>query len=229
MNDKKCIYSIFPKLEGIQKNGTIKIGYISRKNIYYHEKNCLLDNKITFFNIDNMSNYEDEYLKSITYFISNEKINNIVINNILICYKEKNYIIVMKLLYTQYILLPKINKSDIIKKLAYEYYMRKLKFGSNVSDNNIFINLFYGYYIIYINDEIKKKFGVNFMTDMGNYHEVYLFLKKNGYVDIFYKSIKKDVIKEYKEIHKNINVIPEKNIINDVLTMLKVDKRQNSK
>ena len=135
----------------------------------------------------------------------------------------------MKLLYIQYILLPKINKSDIIKKLAYEYYMRKLKFGSNVSDNNIFINLFYGYYIIYINDEIKKKFGVNFMTDMGNYHEVYLFLKKNGYVDIFYKSIKKDVIKEYKEIHKNINVIPEKNIINDVLTMLKVDKRQNSK
>ena len=225
MNDKKCIYSIFPKLEGIQKNGTIKIGYISRKNIYYHEKNCLLDNKVTFFYINDMSNYEDEYLKSITYFISNEKINNIIINNILICYKEKNYIIVMKALYIEYILLPKINNSDFIKILAYEYYLYKLKFGSNVSDNILFINLFYGYYITSISIEIIKKFGVNIMTDMGNYHELYLFLKKNGYVDIFYKSIKKDIIKEYKQIHKNINVIPEKKIINDVLTLQKVGKK----
>jgi hypothetical protein len=222
MNGKKCIYSIFPKLEGITKDGIMKIGYISRKNIYYHEKKCLLDNKITFFFIDNVSDYEKEYLHSFKF---NENINHIIYNNNLICYKEKNYEKIMIFLYIEFILFPKINNNDTITKIAYEYYLYKLKFGSHVSDNILFINLFYGYYITSITNEIIKKFGVNIMTDMGNYHELYLFLKKNGYVDIFYKSIKKDIIKEYKQIHKNINAIPKKKIINDVLVLQKVGKK----
>jgi len=79
----------------------------------------------------------------------------------------------------------------------------------NKSDKKILIYIFYGDYIKdeeFQNDLFKnhgKKLG-----DFTNNNKLYLFLKKHGYVDNFYKIIAPKIIKNYSKFMNKILTHP---------------------
>jgi len=233
--ENKCIFVIYPNLDGIQKNGTYKYEYtFKNKNIY--RKNCLLKNKLFFYEGNIL--LKNDLIKE-TYIDKNEemikayKIQYYILYKLhykltsfrtpeiqyYFIHKEKNFDKVVKYMYTLYFIIKKNfsndsytrNKTIFIKFMAVEYYLFKLKF--NVSDNYFFIAIFYKYYIYLIRDEIIKKYGVDLISlNFENYHKVYLFLKEKKYVSLFYTKIKKEIIEEYnnfkiemKDKQKEIN------------------------
>jgi len=198
MNNLKCVYSIYPNLEGIRKNGTFKYHY-SYDEMNTYEINCLLKNKILFIDISNYtfnekSNNEFSYkslrimqlyiLKKLDFKYSIYKKN--IDNNLkhLIYYNKNNYNEIILYMYIlnnykyNFINKNNINNKDFIKKMAIEYYLFKIKFKNNVSDNNFFIAIFFKFYLFQIKDEIIKKYGKDIIYDFKNYHEIYINKKK---------------------------------------------------
>jgi hypothetical protein len=217
--DYKCIYSIYPNLEGIQKDGTFKY-QISFQEKQIYGLNCLFKKKIIFYQnavlkdervlmiLDNSNKnfYKKQTIQSYILFKLKYKFTTYIDKEseyiYYFFYKKQNFNNVAKYIYvTKY-----INKQDFqnnytknmsifIKYMAAEYYLFKLKF--NVPDKEFFINIFYRYYIKILKDEISKKYGKDIIIDFENYHSIYLFLKEKNYVSIFYKKIKKEILDEY--------------------------------
>ena len=69
--------------------------------------------------------------------------------------------------------------SNIILKLSFNYLITKLKYPS-LSDNKLFIQLFFKYYIPSLINEIQEKYGVDLTLDFKNYEDVYLFLDEKN-------------------------------------------------
>ena len=246
--DYKCIYSIYPNLEGIKKDGTFEYQIsFQEKNIY--EVNCLLKNKILFYkNIvpyKNNNNYkktyininQDSYIKEViqSYFLSKLKYKIISLkyrneqeSYYYYFYRDENYNDILKYIYA----LKYINDKDFennysknmnvfIKYMAIQYYLCKLKFKNNVTNTDFFIAIFFRFYILALKDEIIKKYGVNVVIDFSNYHTIYLFLKEKNYVSIFYKKIKKEITQEYNKF-KNFIKDKENIIFNEIPKMIRI-------
>ncbi len=97
------------------------------------------------------------------------------------------------------------NINNGIIKLILEYiYLKLLHNTKYISDDEIYIKLFYLYYIKNIQTEIYLLYNKNY-DDFANYRELYIFLKKKGYVDTFYKKIVPIIKKNYKKILNNID------------------------
>ena len=233
MNDLKCVFSIYPNLQGIRKNGTFK-NYYSYIEMNTYDINCLIKNIILFINVkeDNLkySNKKIPHKRlrnmqlyilgklDFKYSIYKKNIDNV---NEYIFYKKNNYNDILLYIY----ILNKykynfINKNkDFIKKMAIEYYLFKIKFKNNISDNEFFIAIFFNFYIKQIKDEIIKKYGMDITYDFKNYHEIYIFLKKKNYINKFYTTIKKNIITEYNRIKKKISLELEQN--NSIINLIK--------
>jgi len=229
MNNLKCVYSIYPNLQGIRKNGTFKNHY-SYIEMNTYEINCLLKNKILFINVNNntfneksnkeiphksLRNMQVYILKKLDFKYSIYKKN--IDNNLkyLICYNKNNYNDIVLYMY----ILNNYKYNDFIKKMAIEYYLFKFKFKNNVSDNEFFIAIFFNFYIKQIKDEIIKKYGKDINYDFKNYHEIYIFLEKKNYINKFYTIIKKNIITEYNRIKKKIALELEQN--NSIINLIK--------
>jgi len=241
--DYKCIYSIYPNLEGIKKDGTFKY-QISFQEKKIYEINCLLKNKILFYK--NVLLYksiyininEDSYKKQVIqkYILSKLKYKTISYKSIneqestyyYYFYREENYNELLKYIYA----LKYINEQDFennytknmnifIKYMAVQLYLCKLKFMNNVTNTDFFIAIFFRFYILALKDEIIKKYGFNVILDFSNYHIIYLFLKEKNYVTTFYKKIKKEIIQEYNKF-KNFMKDKENIIFNEIPKMIRV-------
>jgi hypothetical protein len=246
--DYKCIYSIYPNLEGIQKDGTFKY-QISFQEKKIYEINCLLKNKILFYKNVLLYKYiylnidinQDSYVKQVIqkYILSKLKpkykiiiyksVNEQESTYYYYFYRDENYNELLKYIYT----LKYINEQDFennytknmnifIKYMAVQLYLCKLKFMNNVPNTDFFIAIFFRFYILALKDEIIKKYGVNVILDFSNYHSIYLFLKEKNYVSIFYKKLKKEITQEYNKF-KKVMKDKENIIFNEIPKMISID------
>ena len=243
--DYKCIYSLYPNLEGIKKDGTFKHQiFFLEKKIY--EINCLLKNKVLFYtnilyykklsvNINSYSyitqGIQSYILSRLKYKIisyRNKNKNDQEITDYYI-YKDENYNEILKYIYA----LKYINEQDFennytknmnifIKYMGIQFYLCKLKFKSNVTNADFFIAIFFKFYILALKDEIIKKYGANVILDFSNYHNIYLFLKEKNYVSLFYKKVKKEITKEYNKF-KNFIKDKENIIFSEIPKMIRVN------
>jgi hypothetical protein len=82
-----------------------------------------------------------------------------------------------------------------------------IKLCKDISSDEILSILFYSRYIKLIQSELVEKYGVH-MNDFENYHQLYLFLKKNGYVKHFYKKMGPIILQKIDESIKLIQNHP---------------------
>ena len=82
--------------------------------------------------------------------------------------------------------------------MAEIYKMSKLRYPT-ISDSTLYSQLFFAYYVQSLVDEIEKKYGIDLTLDFSNFNELYIFLKKKGYVNKYYKEIIYQV-KDYLKI-----------------------------
>jgi hypothetical protein len=68
------------------------------------------------------------------------------------------------------------------------YKISKIRYPA-ISDNTLYAQLFFAYYVQSLIDEIEKKYGIDLTLDFSNFNELYIFLKKKGYVNKYYKEI----------------------------------------
>ena len=93
------------------------------------------------------------------------------------------------------------SKKNFIKKLAIVFKLNNKI--SKLNNMNLYIQIFYSYYVISLIDKVYKKYKINLINDFDNYHEVYKF--KKGYVLKYYNEIIPLRIKT-----KNINKLLKK-------------------
>jgi hypothetical protein len=91
-------------------------------------------------------------------------------------------------------------KNQIEEYLAFCYIINKLLY-KRITDNKIFIKLFYEKYILIIKEEIYNKYKIS-LNNFPNYNKLYLFLKDKGYVEYYYNIITKKIVKISKKIEK---------------------------
>jgi hypothetical protein len=108
-----------------------------------------------------------------------------------------------------------------LKKFLYKYSLNQedffyrvlvvngifVKLYKDISSNEILTILFYSRYIKLIQSELVEKYGVH-MSDFENYHQLYIFLKKKGYVKNFYKIMGPIVLQKIDESIKLIQNHP---------------------
>ncbi len=106
-------------------------------------------------------------------------------------------------------------EENIIKYFATFGIDYKLTF-SKISNDEILTLLFYVRYIFFIQKDIIKKYGYS-LKDFNNYHQLYLFLKINGYVKLFFQKYGPRIIKLIPIYIKKINKHPLfKSFVEDV-------------
>ena len=220
MTQDNCIQYYIHGFIPIQKNGKIK------KHLTFLDKNinalvCFLKKKTYFLefeyrklkNEDNKINTIDQFKnKNRDYFNKLVKIlpENMFIlktENFIYIYNKDNIEQLSKYLYLNLYFEKNKTKLDTNEKLVINYYIVKLKY-KNINNNQLFIELFYAYYIKYIKDEILKKYKKNITVDF-NYQELYIFLNKHGYVKHYYTSIVKDIQNQYLKLYKKKSLFEE--------------------
>lgn len=207
INKNKCLFYL-------KKNGKI-IYYPTYK---YNNYLCILNNRINillqyFPVLDDVD--ENAIVKKllILKFLQKNDIKYIIFkknifknNDYIYTFKETNIDkIITYLYYIDIVFTNKIQNTIIEsdeKYLAYFYILNKLIYTEILNENN-FIKLFYENYIYLIDDKIKEKYNVS-IKNFPNYHELYLFLKKNGYVDYYYKKMVKKILKISKDLEKKL-------------------------
>ncbi len=70
-----------------------------------------------------------------------------------------------------------------------------IKLYKKTSSDDILTILFYSQYIKLIKTELIEKYGIH-MNNFQNYHELFVFLKKKGYVTHFYKKMGPKILKK---------------------------------
>ena len=222
--DKKCIICAIPKFETVQKNGKFK-KYLNMNERYINNYNCLLENKSMFYEESNVD-YEDNkntQQNVLTYFQSDFDYSKKIILILLKLQKLKYHITFYKGIYifksknlkiiSKYVYLKRFmydpKSSDIIMKIAIVYKMSKIKYPK-INEKSLFIQLFYAYYVQSLINEIELKFGIDLTLDFNNFNELYLFLKRKGYVDKYYKEEINKIKDSIKIIDKKLNENKEK-------------------
>jgi len=190
----------------LHKNGKIKF-YRTINNRYLKLLLCVLNNKYNYqaLSFPQFTATDDEnLLKQLIFFKYLTKTNlkyiirkNTVIKkknqplNTYYFFKEENKNNILTLLI--FIDIVKYDLKFIDKFIDYIFFIRKLYF---INEKDIFISIFYEIYIKDIEKEIFKKYSKK-ISDFKNYHELYLFLKKKGYVKKYYNKICPKLKNEY--------------------------------
>lgn len=91
---------------------------------------------------------------------------------------------------------------NIKRYLITSFMIYKLK-QQLTSNKNLLILIFFEIFIKEIEYELIEKYNKN-SNDFANYNELYLFLKKTGYVDIYYNKYANNMIKNYKKFYKKL-------------------------
>ena len=201
----KCIVCGIPDYETLKKNGTFN-KYFFMKDKYFNELECFFKKKTLFIMTNKrMEVYsktkEDviplfNYLKKLTSFNLTLYSDSIYY----FYYEKKDLDLFSKYLYLMDTL--DYVKDNWLKRAGIQYSMIKIKLP-NIKEKQIFIELFYRYYAPSLLNEIKEKFGINILN-FNNYHELYIFLDKKGYVKKYYQQVIDDIKKEANNIEKSI-------------------------
>jgi hypothetical protein len=173
----------FPYLYGINENDILKklkILYILQKKDYKYIKT---DDKL-----DKGKNYN--------IFIFEENKKNIMLETFFLSYITNNSDEIYHKFY-----------GTILRELTTRFMINKLIYNKT-TDKKILIMCFYSSYIKLIKEEIYKKYKKQY-TDFKNYSELYIFLKKHGYVDKYYNYYAYKMIKNYNKVYKEILKNPE--------------------
>lgn len=96
---------------------------------------------------------------------------------------------------------------NLLKLLSIQFLFYKLKY-TKISNQKVLIYIFYEVYIYELEKELKKKFNYT-LNSLENYKSLYIFLKENGYVDIFYNNYAPLIIKNSNKIFKYIISHPD--------------------
>ena len=206
LNKKYCNYHL-------KKNGKVKyLPYEFNKHL------CITKKIINSYFIkfpDMYSKNEDEFIKkllileyckkfNLKYFIISISKNLIFIFNDDI---KGNKDDVINILFLTYITnknkdAEKFFYGNIKKILITSFMINKLT-QQSISNDKLLIKIFFDIFIKEIEYEIIEKYGKN-KKDFANYNELYLFLKKTGYVDIYYNKYANNMIKNYKKFYKKL-------------------------
>lgn len=198
-----------------------KEGKIIRSNkkidIQYRDFICVLNNKYNFDKVNFPYLYGNDIMvikklliineakkENLKYVLLNTK-NNKELNKEIIIFKDNNlesYCIssflkyiknIDEQFYREFYAIDESKEENIIKYFASEGIQQKL-LKNKISNEEILTILFYSLYIFFIQKELKKKYGYD-LKDFKNYHQLYNFLKINGYVKLFYKNYGPKIIK----------------------------------
>ena len=213
---QKCIIWGIKGFETLKKNG-------SRETYFYiidrrrNELECFLKKKILFIrnNRPNPKNLEKEIInrkysiqettkKNLKYYIKLDKNNlmHYVDTSFEYFYREKDIDLFIKYYYLSN-QLSSIKKNDWLKKAGIQYLLSKIKIPT-MKEKQIYIELFYRYYVTHLLDEVKEIYGTNILT-FNNFEELYIYLNKKGYAKKYYDTIIHDIKKKSIEIDKSID------------------------
>lgn len=229
-NLKYCSDLIYRNLEGIKKNGTFKYDINFEKKKYI-DTYCLFNDRISFllFNRqfkkgkDNNKSQEGNNIYNKQQEIYRVKLNHITFGNYSYLFKIQYKKKVKTYIYIYEKLLPPLLKKyqlrrepDVKNKifidiLTYYFHLYKLQFFKT-SNHKILVVLFFANYIKLIKEELYDKYQINITMDIQNYHQLYLFLKEKKYVSYYYDVIVKEILKNYKKIHKKSTSVKEINL-----------------
>jgi hypothetical protein len=161
----------------------------------------------------NILEYNLDLFLLYSYFIKNKNLYyvNSGNNKYIFLKNNKDYIIKYLYIKNNIHLHKKIFKSfeydmyNTIIDLIFEYiFLLLLHNKKYTKDSEIYIKLFYQYYLNNIKSEIFLLYNKKY-SDFANYRELYDFLKKKGYVDTFYKKLVPIIKKNYKKVLNNID------------------------
>ena len=117
--------------------------------------------------------------------------------------KNKNKVIkIIFLLYLcdKYKIYHNMYLGNNLKKYTTAFMINKVQYPFITNKENLTM-IFFQKYINNINEKIIKKYKKS-IHDFPNYNELYLFLEKYGYVNIFYEKYAKYITKNYKLLYK---------------------------
>jgi len=226
-NKKKCGYFL-------TKYGDIK--FIPDSMYKYNLFLCTINNRITFFSLINFDfnkiygktdkniNKKIEILK---YAQENDlqiyRINLKKPNYIYYIFKKENTDTILNIFFLNHIIrkdkeLFKYYFETIEKTLTTIFLIKKLQYIKE-SNKNILVMIFYQEYYGIISNELYEKYGIT-KDYFPNYRELYIFLKKNGYVDLYFNNYTSYILKSYSNFYnkllsqKKIQTYKEKEIKN---------------
>jgi hypothetical protein len=227
INDTFCKYFL-------RKDGKI----IYKYHDPYNEFLCVLNN-IKYYQViyfPNLNDYsEDRIIKKLLILNYAKKCNIKYIEDSskIIIFKENNKDIVINYLFIDYLidnntnkLLEFIDTSEIIKPLMLNFIIYKYIY-KKITNNRVLIYIFFNSYTSLIIYEINKKYGKTF-NSFSSYNDLYIFLKKKGYVNKFYDKYAPIIIKNYKNIYNKIvndplNIEYKKNMIKNIKNFNTID------
>ena len=226
-NKTKCGYFL-------TKYGNIK--FIPNSMYKYNLFLCVINNNLTFFSLINFDfnkiygktdkniNKKIEILK---YAQENDlqiyRINLKSPNYIYYIFNKENSDTILNIFFLNYIIrkdkeLYKYYFGTIEKTLTTIFLIKKLQYIKE-SNKNILVMIFYQEYYGIISSELYEKYGIT-KDYFPNYKHLYIFLKKNGYVDLYFNNYSSYILKSYYTFynkllsHKKINKFKEKEIKN---------------
>jgi len=204
---KKCRYYL-------KKNGKI----IYNPFNFYDDYLCLIKGYAKYYlkKFPYLYNKnEDEIIKKllILYILQKNNIKYININDVIVkddklwFFYEKNKNIVIKIIFLQYLCKKykkylKLYYGSNLKRYVTSFMINKLQYPSITTKQNL-IMIFFQLYIKDVNKIIIKKYNKS-IEDFPNYNELYLFLEKYNYVNIFYDKYAKYIIEHYKIYYKTL-------------------------
>jgi hypothetical protein len=198
----------------------------------YYNYLCILNNSLNFYLSDFKhlllySKNEDEIINKllILYKIQKENFKYIKLplplNKIFIIFNDDNQENMLN-----HFFFSNINKKlnnfylkTLINRLSASYMLDIFMYNNN--NKKTLIRIFFRYYIHdpYIIQDMHKKYNKK-IDDFPNYNSLYIFLKKNGYVDKYYNIYAPKMIKNYNKFFNLLLAQPnidnfKKEVIND--------------
>lgn len=195
----KIVYSqgfYFPYLYGKNEDEIVKnlllFNYLKKFNLKY----MIIDteiNKNSYQGTFDKYNYKNDYY----IYIFNDDIKNAKNTSLNLLFLSE-IIDEDKLMYDYYY-------KDLLSTLTTIFMISRNTIDKSISNRKILINMFYIYYIN--EEEFKKDLYDKYhktRKDFPNYNELYIFLKKHGYVDKYYNVYASQIIKNYKIFYNKI-------------------------
>lgn len=226
-NKTKCGYFL-------TKYGNIK--FIPNSMYKYNLFLCVINNNLTFFSLINFDfnkiygktdkniNQKIEILK---YAQENDlqiyRINLKKSNYIYYIFKKENSDKIFNIFFLNNIIrkekeLYKYYFGTIEKTLTTIFLIKKIQYVKE-SNKNILIMIFYQEYYNIISNELYEKYGIT-KDYFPNYKHLYIFLKNNGYVDLYFNNYSLYILKSYSFFynkllsHKKIDLYKKKEMKN---------------
>lgn len=197
---QSCVYIKFPLLLGRNEKDILDkliiLNQCTQERIIFYVANYSFRTNIS------KSKYEDIYDKSKIVdlvFLKHSNIDNFV--------KIYFYIECEKGAIQDF----KINPKNIEEKMSYYYFVQSLITYDKPKDEIISVQLFYGFYIYLIREELIEKYNIDIKDTniISNYEKLYMLLDKLGYVKKFYKSIYPKIKRNASKVEKKITSHPQ--------------------